>query len=86
MADSRARVYGWLGDVNSLSAAASSTIFPRYITAMDSATLRTRLRSCEIKRYVSRSSRCNRRSSPIIFACTDTSSAEVGSSSTISLG
>jgi hypothetical protein len=60
-----------------------SIIFPRYIITILSAILRIKLRSCVINKYDIPSCLCKRIKVLIIFACTETSSAEVGSSRTI---
>ena len=65
---------------------ASSTTRPRYITAMRVQICRITDRSCEMKTYVRSNSFCSARSRFRICACTETSSAETGSSQTISFG
>ncbi|CAM5307933.1 hypothetical protein SVIOM74S_01446 [Streptomyces violarus] len=81
-ADSRALVYGCIGLAYSESRSASSTILPRYITAIRSETCRTTDRSCAMITYVRPSS--SWRSSIRFTTCAwiDTSSAETGSSAT----
>ncbi len=63
-----------------------STILPRYITATRSEMCRTTERSWAMKRYVRPSSSCRSSSRLTTCAWIDTSSAETGSSSTISFG
>ncbi len=65
---------------------ASSTMRPRYITPTRSAMWCTTARLCEMNRNVRPSSRCRRRMRLSTCACTDTSSAEVGSSQTRNAG
>ena len=62
------------------SAGASSTMRPRYITATRSQICRTSRRSCAMKRYVSPSRCCRSSSRLTTCACTETSSADTGSS------
>ena len=63
-----------------------SATLPRYITSTRSEMCRTTLRSCAMNTYVSPNSRCRSLSRFRICACTETSSAETGSSQTISFG
>ena len=85
-ADIRALVYGCIGASYSEVRSASSTILPRYITAIRSETWRTTERSCAMITYVRPSSYW--RSSIRFTTCAwiDTSSAETGSSATTSFG
>ncbi len=80
------RVYGWRGRVNNARVGASSTSRPRYITPVRSAMCEITARLCEMNRYVRRSVRCSCFIRLSICACTDTSSAEVGSSHTRNSG
>src|SRR5712692_2084436 len=52
IADSNATVYGWRGFSNNSCVSATSTSFPRYITATRSQMCRTVLRSWEMYKYV----------------------------------
>ena len=65
---------------------ASSTILPRYMTATRSQRYSTVARSCVMKRHEKPSSCCRSRSRLRIDACTETSSADTGSSATRSAG
>src|SRR5436190_1913827 len=85
-ADSSACVYGCCGFRNSSARDATSTISPRYITATRSHRNSTVARSCVMKRHEKPMSRCRSRSRLRIEACTDTSSADTGSSATRPLG
>ena len=74
------------GAAKSASVGPISTMRPRYITATRSQMCRTTRRSCEMKSRSGRA-RCCRSSSRLrICACTETSSAETGSSATMQLG
>jgi hypothetical protein len=86
MADSNARVYGWSGRANSSPVGASSTMVPRYMTATRRARYFTLARSCEMKRYVIPSLSLSLSSSRMTRARSETSRAEVGSSSTTNRG
>ena len=63
-----------------------STILPRYITATRWQKCRTTARSCAMNTNARPSSRCSARSRLMTCAWIDTSSAETGSSATISFG
>lgn len=65
-----------------MSRSPCSTIRPRYMTATSSATCRTTARSCAMKTYDSPNSRCSSLRRLMTCACTDTSSADTGSSQT----
>ena len=80
------RVYGWRGLSSSSFVSAVSTIRPRYITATRSQTWRTTARLWAIRSTVRPS--CSRSSASRFstVACTDTSSAETGSSATRTSG
>ena len=79
-------VYGCRGFVNSSSVGACSTIRPRYITATRSATCRTTAMLCAISSTVSPSFSRSSSSRFSTVACTDTSSADTGSSAIEQLG
>ena len=64
----------------------SSTILPRYITPTRSEMCRTTDRSWAMKTYARPSSSCRSSSRLTTWACTETSSAETGSSQTITFG
>ena len=85
-ADSSACVYGWRGAANRLARSATSTSWPRYITATRWARNSTAARSWVMNRQAKPSSDCSRPIRLSTAACTDTSSAEVGSSATSSDG
>ena len=80
MDESNAREKGCIGICQSLAFGAISTIFPKYITAIRSATQRTTDKSCEMKIIDRPSSFWRSFSRLMTCACIDTSSAEVGSS------
>ena len=63
-----------------------STMTPRYMTAIRSETWRTTPRSCAMKTYVRSNSSCRSSSRFTTCAWIETSSAETGSSATISCG
>ena len=63
-----------------------STIRPLCITMMRSASMSTTARSCVMNRHAKPISACSVLNSSSTFACTDTSSAEVGSSAMSRLG
>src|SRR5215470_1766424 len=69
-----------------MSAGPISTILPRYITAIVWLMCATAARSCAMKRYDTPSCACRSRRRFRIWARIDTSSAETGSSSTMTLG
>src|SRR5499425_824582 len=69
-----------------MSAGPISTILPRYITAIVWLMCATAARSCAMKRYDTPSCACRSRRRFRILARIDTSSAETGSSSTMTLG
>ena len=73
---------GGCGAANSRFVGASSTMRPRYITPTRSAMWWITARLCEMKRYVRPSRCCSSRIRFSTCACTETSSAEVGSSHT----
>ena len=79
-------VYGCRGRSKIRSDSASSTTRPRYITAMRVQICLITDRSCEMKTYVRLNSSWSERRRFRICACTETSSAETGSSQTISFG
>ena len=85
-AERRAAVYGCRGAANKRSVSATSTNFPRYMTAIRSLTWRTTEMSCEMKSSASPNS--TRRSSIRFRICAwiDTSSADTGSSATTNRG
>ena len=86
LAESSAWVYGWAGSRKMLLMSPSSTIRPRYITATWSAMCSTTARSCDTNRYVRLSCFCSPMMRLRICACTDTSSADTGSSRMRTLG
>ena len=79
-------MYGWSGRELSSRDGASSTIRPRYITAIRSLMWRTTDRSWAMNRYVSPSRSWSRSSRLMTCAWIETSSAEIGSSATIRSG
>ena len=80
------RCTGAAGCAYSSSRSAISTILPRYMTATRSEMCRTTDRSCAMNTYVRPSSSCRSSSRLTTCAWIDTSSAETGSSATISFG
>src|SRR6266853_380337 len=80
------RVTSFCGSRKTLSAAPSSTTFPRSITAISSDRCPAMAKSCVMKRYVRPSEDCNSRSRLAICACTEQSSAESASSRISSFG
>src|SRR5512132_843172 len=85
-ADSSASVYGCSGLSNSARVVVSSTIRPRYMTATRWLMCSTTARSCATNRYDWPNACCRSTSRLITCACTETSSAETGSSQTMSRG
>ena len=85
-ADSSAFVYRCTGLLKMLSVSPISCTTPRYITAIRSHIYRTVARLCATIRYASPCSCCKSTSRFIICARMDTSSADTGSSSTMTLG
>src|SRR5262249_52440535 len=85
-AEKSACVYGCLGDFETTSAAPISTILPRYITAIVWLMWATAARSWAMKRYDTPSWACRSLSKFRICARIETSSADTGSSSTMTLG
>ena len=86
MADRSATVYGWSGSALRSRDDASSTIRPRYITAIRSLMCCTTDRSWAMNRYVSPNWPCSRSRRLMIWAWIETSSALIGSSATIRSG
>src|SRR5216684_2492942 len=80
------RVTSCCGSRKTLSAAPSSTTFPRSITAISSARCPAIAKSWVMKRYVKPNEDCNSSSRLAICACTEQSSAESASSRTSSFG
>ena len=83
---SSAFVYGCFGDSQIARDDATSTIRPRYMTATRWLIQRTTARSCATKRYVRPSSSCRSIRRFMICACIETSSADTGSSPTMTSG
>jgi hypothetical protein len=79
----RVRVRRALVDVG---VGAVSMIRPRYMTLTRSLMCRTTDRSCAMNRYDRPNSSCRSSSRLITWACTDTSSADTGSSHTMTSG
>ena len=85
-AKSSACVYGCCGPRKRSLRGASSTSFPRYITATRSQRNSTVARSCVMNRHEKPMLRCRSRRRFRIDAWTETSSADTGSSATRTLG
>ncbi|CUI54149.1 Protein of uncharacterised function (DUF1602) [Achromobacter aegrifaciens] len=79
-------VYGWPGRRSTSSTGPISTMRPAYITATRSAVSAITPMSCVTNSTEVPCSRHKRRNSAVICACTDTSSAVVGSSAMMSAG
>jgi hypothetical protein len=86
IAERSATVYGWNGKRFRSRELASSTIRPRYITAIRSLMWRTTDRSWAMNRYVRSNSPWRRSRRLMIWAWIETSSALIGSSATIRSG
>src|ERR1019366_5697871 len=85
---SKRAVYGWRGEAKRAAVGASSTMRPRYITAVRSAIQRTTERSWPMKRYAGRDGALCWRFLRRLRICErmETSSADTGSSSTTRRG
>ena len=84
--DSSARVYGWRCVSKIAAVGASSTISPRYMTAIRWLMCPSVFRSCVMKRYDISSSRWSSTRRSMIWRRARGSSADVGSSRTRSAG